>query len=303
MKFSKVDATRPTAFLPAEATVNEGPPKLVVPEFRGAFVGVSTSAQRSDGPAYGAGLLRTLKHKAGRAGQVSALLSALAISFSPVVSAHHSGAYQGDGYSEGSAGPAEPQYLHVDGDSWISGSTLLYLGGAGALGLYVCAGMFGAGYPRREQGEMPNGRVRDIMTKENPILYEVAAPVNGWDDSVRQLIADLQATQKEHLGLVGLAAPQIGDSRRVVVIGPGVALVNPTIVERFGLIPSLEECKSGGVMKPAAKMRNFQVTVRSLDPDGTWRTDTLRGLPAVVAQHECDHLDGKVIWKRREEVA
>ena len=293
MKVLRLNEEQPPVQQPAPLRLLEAPP------LRTNFK-AERRPEVSSSAAYGAHLLRALKRGATNVGLTTALIGALGVGFVPQVSAQHRAHLHADGYSDTTS--QEPVFFQVvsepEGESSLSaGGMFSYF--AGAYGLYIAASALGVGFPRREQpaGDRPTGRVRACVPTESDVLYEKAAPVAAWDASVDQLIADLQATQKNSFMLAGLAAPQIGDGRRVVVIGPGFALVNPEIIDRSGLMPSLEQCKSRS-WYTTMKVRSFSVTVRSMEPDGSERVDVLRGFPAVVAQHEIDHLDGKTIWQR-----
>ncbi|MBI1947662.1 MAG: peptide deformylase [Deltaproteobacteria bacterium] len=153
--------------------------------------------------------------------------------------------------------------------------------------------------------------VRDILIWPDPELLKVSAPITAIDDGVRALIKDLFDTMYDADG-VGLAAPQIGVHRRVVVVdirtyereqdgekvdipkgeGP-LVLINPTFVKLAGELEWEEGCLSvpgeTGLVTRAALC-----TVKFLDQDGKERLLEAEGLKAVALQHECDHLDGKL---------
>ncbi len=140
--------------------------------------------------------------------------------------------------------------------------------------------------------------IRRIYHYPEPVLKQVAAPVAAIDDEIRLLAADMAETMYAAPG-VGLAAPQVGVSKRVIVMDCApkdqppqlVVAVNPEIVAREG--GSVEE--EGCLSVPgyyASVARSEQVTVRYLDLEGRERTVTTDGLWAVCFQHEIDHLDG-----------
>jgi len=115
---------------------------------------------------------------------------------------------------------------------------------------------------------------------------------------VRQLIDDLFETMYEAPG-IGLAATQVDDHRRVLVVDVSedrsqpVALVNPKIVERDGVRETEEGCLSvPGIFDRVA--RADRITVRALDRDGNSFDLEADGLLAVCIQHEMDHLEGKL---------
>jgi peptide deformylase len=132
----------------------------------------------------------------------------------------------------------------------------------------------------------------------DPVLKVPAVPVEIFDDSLRQLAADMAETMYAAPG-VGLAAPQVGVSSRLLVIdcsardeGPGLlSVVNPEILESDGELFDEEGCLSvpGYYANVARKER---VKVRFQDLQGESRTLEAEGLWAVAFQHEIDHLDG-----------
>lgn len=140
--------------------------------------------------------------------------------------------------------------------------------------------------------------MRPILTYPDPFLLKKAAPVSRVDDKVRELIRDMFETMHASSG-VGLAAPQIGVGKRVIVVDVSpveketapLALINPEIVDRRGLVEGTEGCLSiPGVegIVPRAE----SVLVRALDPQGVPVQVPARGFLARALQHEIDHLDG-----------
>jgi peptide deformylase len=130
--------------------------------------------------------------------------------------------------------------------------------------------------------------VRDILIWPDPELLKPSAPVAVIDDSLRALVQDLFDTMYDADG-VGLAAPQIGVHKRVVV-------VDIRAYERELLAGELEweeGCLSvpgeTGLVTRAARCR-----VQYLDLDGKEQVIDAEGLKSVALQHECDHLDGKL---------
>ena len=129
--------------------------------------------------------------------------------------------------------------------------------------------------------------------RKDDILRKKAKEVTKVDDRVRLLISDMIDTMY-HADGVGLAAPQVGILKRIVVIdvGDGVhALINPEILRQSGEEIDYEGCLSipgirGRVKRPA------HVVVRALDPDGKERKLRANGLLARAVCHETDHLDG-----------
>lgn len=141
--------------------------------------------------------------------------------------------------------------------------------------------------------------LRTILTAPDPRLKKKAAAVASVDAEVRQLMDDMLETMYAAPG-IGLAAPQIGELKRVVVLdieredvktGP-ICMANPEIVEASDEDATYEEgCLSvpdhySDVARPA------RVTVRYLDRDGEAKELACEGLLATCVQHEIDHLDG-----------
>lgn len=150
--------------------------------------------------------------------------------------------------------------------------------------------------------------VLPIIEVPDPVLSERAAEVPGVDEKIRTLIDDMADTMYAAPG-VGLAAPQVGVGLRVVVadldpentdIPQGedapearalYALVNPEIVSRDGSCSMEEGCLS--VPDFTVDVPRFEhIVVHGLDRDGEPIEIEVWGFPAVVLQHEIDHLDG-----------
>lgn len=144
--------------------------------------------------------------------------------------------------------------------------------------------------------------LRNIVKKGEPILNKVCRPVEKFDDRLAQLIDDMLDTLKESGG-VGLAAPQVGILRRVVVIDVGegpIELVNPKITSKSGKQYTVEGCLScpedwGYTTRP--KM----VTVEAYDRNGKLKTYKGKDLLAKAFCHELDHLDGHLFTEIIEE--
>jgi peptide deformylase len=140
--------------------------------------------------------------------------------------------------------------------------------------------------------------VRDIVIWPDPILKKTASPVAKVDDEIRRLIDDMAETMYAAEG-VGLAAPQVGVSKRIVVIDTSprqegqhlLHLVNPEIVKAEGETTYTEGCLS--VPGEAEDVeRAARVWVKALDRDGKPIEVVGEGLLAIALQHELDHLDG-----------
>lgn len=135
--------------------------------------------------------------------------------------------------------------------------------------------------------------LRILTLDDEEALRKKSRPLDGVNDRTRTLLDDLYETMQE-AGGVGLAAPQVGVLRRVVVIDIGegrIDLVNPEIIaaegeqeDREGCLSVPEEC---GIVK-----RPMKVTVKALDRNGKPFTITGEELLARALCHEIDHLDG-----------
>ena len=135
--------------------------------------------------------------------------------------------------------------------------------------------------------------MRKILTDKEPSLHKVCKPVTKFDWRLHKLLDDMAETLEEANG-VGLAAPQVGILRRVVIVDTGdgiLELVNPTLVETSGEQTGPEGCLSvpgryGLVTRP-----DF-AKVSAQDRDGNWFEAEGEELIARCFCHELDHLDG-----------
>lgn len=135
--------------------------------------------------------------------------------------------------------------------------------------------------------------LRKILTAEDPALHKVCRPVTRFDERLHLLLDDMKETMTEANG-VGLAAPQIGILRRVVVIDLGeeiVELINPEILETSGEQDGIEGCLSVPEEYWLVKRPN-EVKARAQDRYGNWFEIEGKELIARCICHECDHLDG-----------
>ena len=139
----------------------------------------------------------------------------------------------------------------------------------------------------------------------DPVLRRRAAPVEVVTPEIRRLVEDMVDTMYDEVG-IGLAAPQVGASIRLMVVGDeegrgAEALVNPVITQQGGTVTAEEGCLSlPGIF--AQVVRSEWVTLEAHDLQGRARTITARGLRARVLQHEMDHLDGVLFIDRLEPV-
>ncbi|MBE3550778.1 MAG: Peptide deformylase [Brockia lithotrophica] len=135
--------------------------------------------------------------------------------------------------------------------------------------------------------------VRYIVKHPDPVLREVARPVKSVTPQVLRLLDDLAETMRHAEG-VGLAAPQVGISRRLAVVDVGdglIELINPEILAEEGEEVGVEGCLSipgvYGEVRRAARVR-----VRTWTRTGESAVIEAEGLKARAIQHEIDHLDG-----------
>jgi len=139
-----------------------------------------------------------------------------------------------------------------------------------------------------------------IVKFGNPVLETPAEPVKVFDDELKQLVEDMFESMYAAHG-VGLAAPQIGISKRLAVIDvtfkedPNAKLVlaNPEIIHTEGKQTQNEGCLSIPDFREPVKRAN-KVTVRAQDVNGKWYEKTGEELLARAFLHETDHLNGKL---------
>ena len=136
---------------------------------------------------------------------------------------------------------------------------------------------------------------RKILTDKDPALHKVCRPVEKFDRRLHTLLDDMAETLAEANG-VGLAAPQVGILRRVVIVDTGeeiLELVNPELLETDGEQEGCEGClsvpgKYGLVKRP------YYAKVKAQDRYGEWFEAEGEELIARCFCHELDHLDGIV---------
>jgi peptide deformylase len=146
--------------------------------------------------------------------------------------------------------------------------------------------------------------ILEILKYPEPILSKVAAPVKNFGGKTAALVNDMLETMYAAPG-VGLAAPQVGVSQRIVVLdidheNPGkqvYTLINPVITRAEGEVVWEEGCLS--VVDYTAEVRRAaQVEVAAFDEKEKAVKIEADGLLAVALQHEIDHLDGKLFIDR-----
>ena len=146
--------------------------------------------------------------------------------------------------------------------------------------------------------------LRKILTDAEPALHKVCKPVTNFDSKLFKLLDDMRDTLIESGG-VGLAAPQVGILRRVVLVDVGeedneiVEFINPEMVETDGEQYGPEGClsvpgKYGLVKRP------YYAKVRAQDRNGDWFEAEGEELIARCFCHELDHLDGIVYTEKMD---
>ncbi len=148
--------------------------------------------------------------------------------------------------------------------------------------------------------------LRTILTTEHDeaALRKHSRPVTVFDSRIHKMLDDMTETLKDSGG-VGLAAPQVGILRRMVVIeredGSILELINPEVIATEGEQTGAEGCLSlpgvwGEVTRP------MTVTVKALDRNGSPFTETASGLIGRCFVHECEHLDGILFVDRADHI-
>ena len=143
--------------------------------------------------------------------------------------------------------------------------------------------------------------LRKILTDAEPSLHKVCKPVEKFDRRLHTLLEDMKETLIDSGG-VGLAAPQVGILRRVVLVDTGeeiLELINPSLVATDGEQIGPEGClsvpgKYGLVKRP------YWAKVRAQDRDGNWFEAEGEELTARCFCHELDHLDGIIYTELME---
>lgn len=150
--------------------------------------------------------------------------------------------------------------------------------------------------------------VLEILTYPDPRLTQESQPVTVFDDALRAFVADLEETMRAGPGAVGIAAPQVGRSQRVVIVDCSgkkdlptnhgrMVLINPEISEWEGVAVGREGCLSvpdftGNVI------RAERITLDAQDEHGAKLQFKFAGYEARAVQHEIDHLDGLLFLDR-----
>lgn len=152
--------------------------------------------------------------------------------------------------------------------------------------------------------------LRKIMIDPDPVLHKVCRPVTSFDSRLHRLLDDMRQTLEDAQG-AGLAAPQVGILRRVVLVDVGdevLELVNPEILEQSGEQEGAEGCLSvpgkWGIVK-----RPYYAKVRAQDRYGDWFEAEGEEIVARCFCHELEHLGGHLYaekvshWLSDEEIS
>lgn len=136
--------------------------------------------------------------------------------------------------------------------------------------------------------------ILEIKEYGEPVLREKSLPVKEITPEILNLIRDMAETMYTAPG-VGLAAPQVGVSKRIIIIDGEeeglIVLINPTMVKSEGEVIEEEGCLSIPGVYSEVK-RSSKVTVKALNKSGELIKITKEGLLARALQHEIDHLEG-----------
>ncbi|NLM03932.1 MAG: peptide deformylase [Clostridiales bacterium] len=144
--------------------------------------------------------------------------------------------------------------------------------------------------------------IRIIRKEDDPILRKISRPIEKIDEKIHMILDDMAETMYHAEG-VGLAAPQVGILRRIIVIDIGeglIELINPEIIETKGENCDIEGClsfpgQSGEVVRPN------EVKVKALNRSGEEVIIEGKGLLARALCHEIDHLNGILFIDRIKE--
>ena len=145
--------------------------------------------------------------------------------------------------------------------------------------------------------------VMEIRKKDDPVLRQKAKPIKKISPNIRTFLDGMAETMYAAHG-VGLAAPQVGVSKRIVVIDVGegiIELINPEIISAEGKVTAYEGCLSiPGIVGEVE--RSEKVTVTHLDREGHRRWIDGTELLARALQHEIDHLEGMLFVDKAKSI-
>ncbi|UCE79814.1 MAG: peptide deformylase [Nitrospiraceae bacterium] len=147
--------------------------------------------------------------------------------------------------------------------------------------------------------------ILDIRKYPDTVLSKKAESVTDFNADLQQLIDDMTETLRATPTGIGLAAPQVGVSKRLAIIDLGrgtnefslYVIINPVLSEKEGCIETVEGCLSIPDME-ARIQRYEKVRMRGLNREGRAVELDANGLLAIALQHEIDHLDGLLLINR-----
>ncbi len=146
--------------------------------------------------------------------------------------------------------------------------------------------------------------MRNVLTQRDPQLTKKSRPVEDFGLRTQTLIDDMIETMHKKDG-VGIAAPQVGVLRRVVVVEPEegktMALINPEILEQSGSVEGCEGCLSVPDVWGLVDRPDY-VKVHAFLRDGTETTFEARDFEARIICHETDHLEGILFTDRAKHI-
>lgn len=151
--------------------------------------------------------------------------------------------------------------------------------------------------------------VRKILEcpTEEKLLREKSSAVENIDKETQKIIRDLKDTLKDNGGGAGIAAPQIGVHKRIVIVRfgqdeknmqPPLALINPVIVSEGPYVKGFDGCLSNPGILTWDTLRPQSLTFRALDQDGHELEMTVSGIDSRLVHHEIDHLEGILFLDR-----
>lgn len=147
----------------------------------------------------------------------------------------------------------------------------------------------------------------EVLTIPDPRLKQESEPVEQFDASLREFVNDLEQTMRASPGGVGIAAPQVAEFQRIVIVDVSskrnishhgrLVLINPEITEWQGMEKGREGCMSvpdytGNVIRAKA------IKLKAYDENGRLQQYDCQGYEARAIQHEIDHLDGILFLDR-----
>lgn len=149
----------------------------------------------------------------------------------------------------------------------------------------------------------------EIVTHPDKRLRQKSADIVFFDDFLRLFVSRLVESMYEHGG-VGIAAPQVGVCRNIIVVDPSggddasqmLVMINPKIVDRKGSVESEEACLSVPGFK-GKLIRSSEVDVEFRDVNGESKSIHAAGSLAIIVQHEIDHLLGVLFVDRAVSVS